>query len=384
MAFSIEPGIYLPGRHGARIEDIVVCTEDGIERLNVTDRDYVVLEALTPWPSSTVSAPADRGGHARCSTSPASSPRGAGAEGRGVRGREPVPARGVPHPGQGRPARPALPRGVRRRRPALRGLPAGGRGAGDGLGDGRRGRQRAHPGLLPAGRVRHRRAARRAGCRTCSAASCSAPTACPSRSPAPTRRPWSPARSATATTTSSTAPRPGSPTAARPTSTTCMCRTSDDGARGISCLLVDGATRPGVSAAEPGAQDGLHRLAHRPGALRRRPDRRRPAARRRGPGLQDRAGRPGRRPARHRRLRGRAGPGARSTPPSPTPRSASSSAGRIVDFQGLAFMLADMATGSRGRPRAVPRRGPPPRPRASRSASRPRWPSCSAPTWRCG
>jgi Xaa-Pro aminopeptidase len=45
MAFSIEPGIYLPGRHGARIEDIVVCTEDGIERLNTTDRDYVALGA---------------------------------------------------------------------------------------------------------------------------------------------------------------------------------------------------------------------------------------------------------------------------------------------------------------------------------------------------
>jgi Xaa-Pro aminopeptidase len=45
MAFSIEPGIYLPGRHGARIEDIVVTTDDGIERLNTTDRDYVVLEA---------------------------------------------------------------------------------------------------------------------------------------------------------------------------------------------------------------------------------------------------------------------------------------------------------------------------------------------------
>jgi Xaa-Pro aminopeptidase len=43
MAFSIEPGIYLTGRHGARIEDIVVATDDGIERLNVTDRDYVVL-----------------------------------------------------------------------------------------------------------------------------------------------------------------------------------------------------------------------------------------------------------------------------------------------------------------------------------------------------
>jgi Xaa-Pro aminopeptidase len=45
MAFSIEPGIYLPGRHGARIEDIVVCTDADIERLNTTDRDYLVLEA---------------------------------------------------------------------------------------------------------------------------------------------------------------------------------------------------------------------------------------------------------------------------------------------------------------------------------------------------
>jgi Xaa-Pro aminopeptidase len=43
MAFSVEPGIYLPGRHGARIEDIVVCTEDGGERLNRAERDLVVL-----------------------------------------------------------------------------------------------------------------------------------------------------------------------------------------------------------------------------------------------------------------------------------------------------------------------------------------------------
>ncbi|HWL34585.1 MAG TPA: Xaa-Pro peptidase family protein [Frankiaceae bacterium] len=44
MAFSIEPGIYLPGRHGARIEDIVVCTADGGERLNLVTRDLLVLE----------------------------------------------------------------------------------------------------------------------------------------------------------------------------------------------------------------------------------------------------------------------------------------------------------------------------------------------------
>lgn len=42
MAFSIEPGIYLAGRHGARIEDIVVCGEDTGERVNLTTRDLVV------------------------------------------------------------------------------------------------------------------------------------------------------------------------------------------------------------------------------------------------------------------------------------------------------------------------------------------------------
>jgi Xaa-Pro aminopeptidase len=43
MAFSIEPGIYLAGRHGARIEDIVVCTAGGVERLNTIDTELVVL-----------------------------------------------------------------------------------------------------------------------------------------------------------------------------------------------------------------------------------------------------------------------------------------------------------------------------------------------------
>jgi Xaa-Pro aminopeptidase len=41
-AFSVEPGIY-PGPHGARIEDIVVCTEAGFERLNAVTRELVCV-----------------------------------------------------------------------------------------------------------------------------------------------------------------------------------------------------------------------------------------------------------------------------------------------------------------------------------------------------
>ncbi|GAB2746361.1 M24 family metallopeptidase [Kitasatospora kifunensis] len=43
MAFSVEPGIYLAGRYGARIEDILVCTPDGGERLNRTSRELTVI-----------------------------------------------------------------------------------------------------------------------------------------------------------------------------------------------------------------------------------------------------------------------------------------------------------------------------------------------------
>ncbi|SFM83797.1 Xaa-Pro aminopeptidase [Pseudonocardia ammonioxydans] len=43
MAFSVEPGIYQSGRWGARIEDIVVVTAGGVERLNSNPRDLVVL-----------------------------------------------------------------------------------------------------------------------------------------------------------------------------------------------------------------------------------------------------------------------------------------------------------------------------------------------------
>ncbi|MCV0402351.1 MAG: Xaa-Pro peptidase family protein [Chloroflexi bacterium] len=42
-AFSVEPGIYVAGRWGARIEDIVVCTEDGGERLNTTSTELLIV-----------------------------------------------------------------------------------------------------------------------------------------------------------------------------------------------------------------------------------------------------------------------------------------------------------------------------------------------------
>ncbi|MET9390671.1 aminopeptidase P family protein [Streptomyces sp. NPDC006624] len=44
MCFSVEPGIYLPGRFGVRIEDIVTVTEDGGRRLNTTPRELVIVE----------------------------------------------------------------------------------------------------------------------------------------------------------------------------------------------------------------------------------------------------------------------------------------------------------------------------------------------------
>ncbi len=43
-AFSVEPGIYLEGRFGARIEDIVVATEAGPEPLNRVPHGLVVVE----------------------------------------------------------------------------------------------------------------------------------------------------------------------------------------------------------------------------------------------------------------------------------------------------------------------------------------------------
>ena len=44
MTFSIEPGIYLPGRFGVRIEDIVACGPNGVDELNQADRSLRVVD----------------------------------------------------------------------------------------------------------------------------------------------------------------------------------------------------------------------------------------------------------------------------------------------------------------------------------------------------
>ena len=43
MIFSVEPGIYLPGEFGVRIEDLILVTEDGYENLNQYPKEFVVV-----------------------------------------------------------------------------------------------------------------------------------------------------------------------------------------------------------------------------------------------------------------------------------------------------------------------------------------------------
>ena len=43
MCFSIEPGVYLPGRFGVRIEEIVTVTAEGGQRFNNTPRELQIV-----------------------------------------------------------------------------------------------------------------------------------------------------------------------------------------------------------------------------------------------------------------------------------------------------------------------------------------------------
>lgn len=43
MSFTIEPGLYLPGKFGVRVEDVVYITDSAAERLNHADRGLVVV-----------------------------------------------------------------------------------------------------------------------------------------------------------------------------------------------------------------------------------------------------------------------------------------------------------------------------------------------------
>ena len=43
-AFSVEPGIYVPGEWGARLEDIVVAAADGPDAMNLADHNLAVVD----------------------------------------------------------------------------------------------------------------------------------------------------------------------------------------------------------------------------------------------------------------------------------------------------------------------------------------------------
>ena len=43
MVITVEPGIYLPGKCGVRIEDMIVVTEDGCRNLTHSPKELIIL-----------------------------------------------------------------------------------------------------------------------------------------------------------------------------------------------------------------------------------------------------------------------------------------------------------------------------------------------------
>jgi Xaa-Pro aminopeptidase len=42
MVITVEPGIYLPGEFGVRIEDTIAITETAADRLSASDRALII------------------------------------------------------------------------------------------------------------------------------------------------------------------------------------------------------------------------------------------------------------------------------------------------------------------------------------------------------
>ena len=43
MVVAVEPGIYIPGKYGVRIEDTVLITKEGTETLTKSPKEYCII-----------------------------------------------------------------------------------------------------------------------------------------------------------------------------------------------------------------------------------------------------------------------------------------------------------------------------------------------------
>ena len=43
MVITVEPGIYIPGTGGVRIEDVILIREEGAEILTSADKDIIII-----------------------------------------------------------------------------------------------------------------------------------------------------------------------------------------------------------------------------------------------------------------------------------------------------------------------------------------------------
>jgi Xaa-Pro aminopeptidase len=43
MVISAEPGIYIPGKYGVRIEDVIVLNENGNDNIMTLDKDLIIV-----------------------------------------------------------------------------------------------------------------------------------------------------------------------------------------------------------------------------------------------------------------------------------------------------------------------------------------------------